>query len=336
MATFLYALNAIAPIIPLIVLGFFLRRWGYFDDYVIRKINAFAFRFTMSSLMFCNMYSLDTLSAIHPEYIALVLVSILCITATGFVLAQLATKRRGRRGVIIQASFRSNFAVIGLILAGNLCGDAGRVIATGIQAPGIIYYNIAAVLCLTAYAERPGKAVKKRDVLRSIATNPMILGLFFGMCCLLIRGMIPQGSDGSPVFSLERDLSFLYSCVKHLADMTTPLVLITLGAQLNFSAVGGMKRELAACVIMRLLGAPAIGLLTAFAMQYAGWIRLTPPVISAMLSFWGAPMAVAGALMAEEMGCDGELARQCAVWTSALSLFTLFLWVLLLRTVGLL
>ena len=164
----------------------------------------------------------------------------------------------------------------------------------------------------------------------------MILGLFFGMCCLLIRGMIPQGSDGSPVFSLERDLSFLYSCVKHLADMTTPLVLITLGAQLNFSAVGGMKRELAACVIMRLLGAPAIGLLTAFAMQYAGWIRLTPPVISAMLSFWGAPMAVAGALMAEEMGCDGELARQCAVWTSALSLFTLFLWVLLLRTVGLL
>lgn len=42
-------------------------------------------------------------------------------------------------------------------------------------------------------------------------------------------------------------------------------------------------------------------------------------------------MAVAGAIMAEEMGCDGELARQCAVWTSVLSMVSLFLWILILR-----
>lgn len=40
--------------------------------------------------------------------------------------------------------------------------------------------------------------------------------------------------------------------------------------------------------------------------------------------------------MAEEMGGDGELARQYVVWTCALSMLTLLLWIVFLREFALL
>lgn len=333
---FWYAFHAVAPIMPLMVFGYIIRRRGYFDTDTLKKLNRFSFRFTMCALMFCNIYALPDISAISKDTILAVFVSIVAITAAGFVLAFAVTRQHNRRGVIIQASFRSNFAVIGLILATNLCGAEGAAAAASIQAPGIFYYNIMAVICLTLFSDREDRSVDFAAVGKEIITNPLIIGIMTGLLCLIARPLIPRTADGELIFSIERDLDFLYSCVKNLADMTTPLVLITLGAQIDFSAMEGMKKELIACVAMRLVGAPAIGFGTALALRSIGWISLTPAMVSALLGFWGTPMAIAGAIMAEEMGGDGELARQAAVWTSALSLFTLFLWILVARAFGLL
>lgn len=334
--SFVYSFNAIAPVIPLIVLGYLLKLKGYLDDHTLKRMNLFSFRFTMPALMFCNIYTLPSLSAIRLDTAILVLFSAVVITLIGFAISMFSTKQHNRRGVIIQASFRSNFAVIGTILSINLCGAEGLAVTTGILAPGILYYNIMAVICLAAFSDRTGKTKAFAGVLKEIVANPLIIGISCGMFCLLARSFIPLTPCGIPVFSISKNFGFLYSPIKSLADMTMPLVLVLLGAQLDFGAVAGFKKELVASVSMRLVGAPAIGFATAFLMQSFGRISLTPAVVSAMLGFWGAPMAVAGAVMAEEMGSDGDLARQCAVWSSVLSIFTLFLWILLLRVTDLL
>ncbi len=333
---FLYAFHAIAPIILLLLLGFFIGKKGYLDRHTIKQLNVFSFRFTMCALMFRNVYEQSTIHSIDLNITILVITSLLLITLAGVILAFCITRQRNRYGVIIQASFRSNYAVVGMVLAGNLCGSDGVTAAVGLQASGIFYYNIAAVLCLTPFSDRAEKRIDVRGMVLSLVTNPMLIGILGGLCCLIAREFIPRDAAGELVFSLSRDLDFIYSCIESLANMTTPLVLLTLGAQWDFSYMEDMRWELTACILMRLIVAPAIGFLSAFLLQHLDIITLTPALTSALLGFWGAPMAVAGAIMAEEMGCDGVLARQCAVWTSALSIFSLFLWILILRGVGML
>lgn len=138
------------------------------------------------------------------------------------------------------------------------------------------------------------------------------------------------------MFSLEKDLPFLYSAVDQLASMAAPLILIILGAQVNFSTIGSMKKELVVGVIQRLILAPAVGFLLGFLAQSLGWIQLTPAVVSALVGVFGSPVASASAAMAEEMGGDAELARQYVVWTYVLSMLTLLVWIFCLRSVGLL
>jgi len=88
-------------------------------------------------------------------------------------------------------------------------------------------------------------------------------------------------------------------------------------------------------VVLRLVVTPILGFAMAFGAQHLGIIALTPAVVSALLAFYGSPVAVAGAVMADSMGCDGELARQHVVWTNTVSMLTLFIWIVLFRTVGL-
>lgn len=334
--SFLYAFHAVASILIMLVFGYVIGKKGFFDIYTLKKLNAFSFRFTMCALMFRNIYSQTSIRAIQLNSVILVIVSLICITMAGIIAAFCVTRQNNRRGVVIQAAFRSNYAVIGLLLSKNLYGAEGAAAAISLQAPGVFYYNIAAVICLTIFSDREDRSIDPVGVFKQVATNPMIIGIFAGVLCLIAREFIPRDASGALVFSLSRDLDFIYTNITDLANMTTPLVLITLGAQLDFSHMDGMCRELVVCVFMRLFCAPAIGFGSALLLKQIGIVTLTPALVGALLGFWGTPMAVAGAIMAEEMGGDGELARQCAVWTTALSTFTLFLWILLLRFLGVL
>ena len=334
--TFMYAFNAVTPMLLLMLLGWWMKAIHFFDDALLAKMNSFTFRFGISCMMFRNTYNLSSLRDIHLDSIWLVLVSCLILTGMGWVEAHIFTDQRNRRGIIMQNSFRSNFAIIGTTLAFSLGGAAGGAVSASLQAPTIIYYNVVAVLCLTIYSDKPDRAVNVPGILKKIATNPMILGQVTGLICLIAREFIPRDAQGELVFSLSRDLTFLYSAIDSLAELASPMILILLGARVNFSAVKDMKKELVMGVIQRLVLAPAVGLGMAFLAQSLGVFSVTPAVLSALVGMYGSPVASASAVMAEEMGGDAELARQYVVWTSAFSMGTLFLWIFLLRTLHLL
>ena len=334
--TFLFAFNAVTPMLLLMLLGAWLKHRRFFDDATLKKMNAFTFRFGILAMMFRNIYSLGSLEEIHLNAMAVVLVSVAVLTGMGWVESRLFTSQRNRRGIMIQNSFRSNFAIIGTTLAFSLGGAAGGAVSASIQAPAIIYYNIMAVVCLTVYSDRPDRAVSFGGILKSIATNSMILGQALGLLCLVIRPMIPLDAQGEPVFLLSRDCTFFYAAVEDLADMAPPLILVLLGARVNFSAASHLKRELTVGIVQRLVLAPGVGFGLAFLAQALGVLEVTPAVLSALVGLYGSPVAAASAVMAEEMGGDAELARQYVVWTSALSMGTLFLWIFFLRSVRLL
>ena len=334
--SFLFAFNAVVPMLLLMLLGCWLKKTKFFEDALLKRMNTFSFRFGMSALMFRNIYTLSSIREIHLNVMGFVLASLVVLTGIGWVEAHLFTNRRNRRGVIMQNSFRSNFAIIGTTLAFSLGGAEGSMVSASMQAPAIIYYNVMAVVVLTLYSDRPDRAVDGVGIIKKIVTNPMILGQVSGVVCLVAREFIPRDAQGELVFSLSGSLPFLYDALEYLADMATPLILILLGAQVNFKAIGDMKKELVMGVLHRLVMAPAAGLAMAYLAQAVGVFTVTPALLGSLVGMYGTPAAAASGIMAEQIGGDTELAYQYVVWTAACSMGTLFLWIFMLRAVGLL
>ncbi len=271
----------------------------------------------------------------------LLIFSSLCLTALlliGFATAGLFTKTRNRKGVLIQAYFRSNTAVLGLPLAILLGGEKTEAISSALMSM-VIFYNAYAVIALGMYEPADGQvtvADRVKKIFTNAAKNPLIRGIVLGILCLIIRQLEPVDADGHAVFSLQYDLPSIYTALTNLGKIASPMMLIILGARFEFSAVKGLLKEIIAGTAIRNLVAPAF----CFVMLYLFGSRLQlfpagPDVYRSMIGVFATPVAVSSAVMAAEMHGDESLAGQLVVWTTILCPVSLFVFIVVLRSLGL-
>ena len=334
--TLLFALNAILPILLLVMLGMVVRRLGPWDQPFFVKLNGLVFQVLLPTLLFYNVYNISSFSELNWGALIFCLACVALLVGLGFLVQLALVPDRAQKGVIWQCVFRSNYAIIGLPLAAALGGDAALGFAALVSAFSIPLFNIMAVVSLTFYL--PGEQGKGhvRDVVRKIATNPLILGILLGLAVLLVRSLLPVGADGAPVFTVEKNLPFLYESIRSVARTASPIALIALGAQFDFDAVAALRRQICLGTVLRLLAAPALALTLAFLAD-----RFTPLTIGinenpALVALFGTPVAVSSAVMTQSIGGDFQLANQLVVWTSIGSVATLFGIICLLRSLGLL
>ena len=216
-----------------------------------------------------------------------------------------------RRGAMTQAIFRSNFIILGLPLVVNIFGEDGALVPTMMVAVIIPLYNIYAVLALETFR---GGTFRLLPILRGVLKNPMIDGMLLGFLCRLLPFPLPD--------PLLRPLM-------QVGAATTPLALIILGASFRRGGISESRRDLWACVFIRLIAAPALVLTAAALLGFRGVEFVT------LLAIFATPCAVASYAMAQQMGSDAALAGNTVVFTSALSCFTLFGWIFLTKTLGL-
>ena len=319
------AANAVLPIILLIVLGYVLRQKDILNDDYLKLSNKVVFNCFLPCMLFVNVYSIESIAAINWEIVLYCVLIIGVIFVLGLATALLTTDVAERRGVILQCTFRSNFAIIGLPLAAALGGDAAMSVAAVLSAFTIPVFNILGVISLSVFVKgEDDRQQSVRKILLNIAKNPLIIGVMLGLLCLVIRGLQME-LCGSLVFSLQRDLKFLYTALNNLKSITSPLALIVMGGQFRFSAVRGMFREIAVGTVWRIVLAPAIGIGTAMLLSAFGILSCGQAEYPALIALFGSPVAISSAIMAAGMGNDGQLATQFVVWTSIGSVVTIFL-----------
>lgn len=338
MDTLLFALNAILPIILQILLGYLLKKKNFLDEDWFKKGNKLIFRVCLPCMLFTNVYSIQSFTSINWSVVVYSEIAIIAAFLIGILAVKLTVPDNRQKGVVLQCVFRSNFAIIGLTLAESLGGAEGKGIAAVLSAFSIPTFNILAVIALTMFlGSESGRKANIGDVLLKIAKNPLIIGVVCGLIVLGIRSFIPVNADGSLVFSLSGSLKFFYDAVSGLAKISSPLALVILGGLFDFSAVKGMLKEIIIGTAARVAVVPLVVIgLAVLLSKYTGLISFDATVYPAMIALFGSPVAVSSAIMAQEMDNDGTLAGQLVVWTSIMSIFTIFLFVLVLRMLGLL
>ncbi|MGN1419206.1 MAG: AEC family transporter [Acutalibacteraceae bacterium] len=332
---FMFSFNAVMPILLVVAVGYILKITKFASDEFFKKANSMVFHVFLPILLFYNVYEITNLSDINWRLIIYIVAAVLFLAAFGIAIAHLITKRRDRLGVIAQCSFRSNHAIIGITLAQSIGGTPAIAFASVVSAAAIPLFNILAVIVLSYYAGN-GKNPSVKDTLIRTVKNPLIIGVACGLLVLVVRSFIPVGSDGLPVFYLERDLPFLMKALESLSKIASPLALVILGARFDFSAVKGMFKEISAGVILRLVAAPFIGIGMAYLLsEYTGLISVSTAEYPALIAVFSSPVAVSSAVMVGEIGGDDQLATQLVVWTSVLSMLSNFIIVFMLKSFSL-
>lgn len=332
---FFTAANAMLPIVLLILLGMLLKKLGVFTDSSLQVGNKLVFVLFLPASLFINVYNIDSFQDLRWDVIGYCAGVVLLIFLLGLATAVLTSRDITRRGVILQCTFRSNFAIIGLSLAAALGGDEAQAVAALVSAILVPLFNVLSVIALTVF-DGSGHRHSLKEILWDIAKNPLIIGILLAFCCLWIRQLQRQYL-GQVVFSLREQTPFLYTILNQLKACTTPVALIVLGGRFRFSAAKGIFKEIFVGTLWRTVLAPVLGVGIAMLLsRYTGWIRFGPMEYPAIIALFGSPVAVSSAIMAKQMGGDEQLATQYVVWTSIVAIFTLFGLICAMMAAGLL
>ena len=326
MDSLLFALNAVAPIVLMVAIGYVLKRIGFVDGRFVKMANKIVFRVLLPVMLFLNVYKIEDLAKIELWYVLYGVSATLVIFGVALPIILKVTKRPGGRGSLLQAVFRSNYALIGLPLAQSLAGDEGVAAASLLSAVAIPVFNILAVISLSIFREsREKPSVKK--ILLEIAKNPLIIGVLSGLVALAIRAAFVELDVPFRLTSVEP----VYKVMESLSAMATPLALLVLGAQFEFSAVASLKKEIIFGTIMRTVAVPLLGLGVAYL-----FFRdlFTAAHFATFIALFATPVAVSSVPMAQEMDSDAVLAGQLVVWTTLFSAASVFLATFLLRLGG--
>ncbi|MDD6306642.1 MAG: AEC family transporter [Clostridiales bacterium] len=315
MENFIFSINVTFPIFLVMVIGYILKQIGMLNDNFVTVANKFNFKVTLPFMLFRDISSVNIREVFDVKYVLFcAIVSTVCFWLIwGGV--KLFVKDKSIRGAFVQASFRSSAAVMGLAFIQNMYGTSamGPLMIIG----AVPLYNIFSVIVLTFEGEHAGDENGKekiKEACMNIAKNPIILGILTGLIVALLGIDFPVLIDKT---------------VNNVAQMATPLALITIGAGFEGrKALAKIKPTIAASMI-KLVIQPLIFL------PVAAWVGFTGEKMIAILIMLASPTTPSCYIMAKSMNNDGVLTASVIVTTTLLAAFTLTGWIFILKTVGL-
>ncbi|MBR7185871.1 MAG: AEC family transporter [Clostridia bacterium] len=315
---FLFSVNAVFPLFILVLIGYTLKRIKFLDASFFAQSERFVFKLALPSMLFLEITSAGGGAEIYnAKFIAFCSVSVVVLSVLLCLIIPCLVKGNDKRGAIIQGIFRSNFAVLGVSLAGNMFGERG-VQTIAIVLPFIVViFNVLAVIVLSIFAPHDskmsfGQLLKK--IFFTVVSNPLIISVAVALVFL--------GSGLHLPTAVEKSVSYL-------SNTTFALALMSLGANVTAESLRGKLRYALAATVTKTIVVPAIMLFVAYVLGFRE-IELC-----AVFILYGTPSAISSYIMAKNMKSDYELAGQILLLTTLFSLFTIFLGVFLLKTMGL-
>jgi predicted permease len=337
MDTFIFALNAVLPIILLIGLGYILKRFGFFSEGFISVANKIVFKIALPALLFINIYAVDSIKDVNWSVMLYAAVGIFILLILGLITSKIFIKDSRQKGVIVQTVIRANFAIIGIPLAESIGGTLAVANVALIALVSIPLMTGLSVFMLSVFVRDKDTKNPIKIALIKVIKNPLIIGVGLGLIALWIRTFIlVDPISGELVFDLSRDLKFFYLPIKWLSQITTPLALIVLGATFEFNHFSGLKKQIVVGTVLRSLVAPLItlGLAVILALN-TDLFKFDITVYPALISLFASPTAITNAVMVREMKSDENLAVQLVVWTTIASILTIFIFIVVFRSLGL-
>ena len=308
---FYLSFKIVFPLFVYMGIGVIARLTKIIDNNAASRFNKLCFTIFLPLTMARNV--LDATKIIDAESFRSVMVLAVMIVlwfVVFFAIAPLFSRDVPHEASFIQGCFRANSVLFGIPVAQALYGAEGAQFASICVAVFLPIYNVLSVCALEL---KRGRRVRISTVFLNVMKNPNMIGAIVGALLGLISFEIPDFMEGP---------------VNALYNMTTPLTLIIVGAQIRFDGILKDLKELMTVCFCRLVLVPASFLIVTVLLGYSKLQIATAFALSAV------PTSVSSYPIAQQMGADGPFAAEIVAITTTLSLFTIFLWVSFLTGAG--
>ena len=313
----IYSANAIFPIFFLVILGAAIKKLGKITDSFTEIADWLVFKISLPVMLFLEVARSELSENLDVKLIVYLIISVTLTFFLVSVIVALAVKDKSKRGALIQGICRANIAILGVPLAVNMFGEpGGQAIAIAIPFV-IVMFNTYSVIILSIFTENVDSKFNKRTligILKNIVTNPLIIGVVLGAVFMVLRIKLPTFADKT---------------LSYISNLTTPLALISLGANFKTESLKGRIGYAVVGALGKTVIVPAIAITGAALIGFRG------PSLGVVLISFGAPTAVTSYIMAKKMGNDHELSAQILLLSTFLCLITIFLGIFILKSLAL-
>ena len=312
MENLILSFNVIAPLFFLMVIGYVLvHHTKLADKELCSKANALVFKVFLPCMLFKNIYQSDIKTQMQGELCLFVAGSLLVLFLLLCLVVPKVVKQENQQGVVIQGIFRSNYVIFGVAIVEKMYGPENTVTAAILSAILVPMYNFLAVIALSVFGEKRERDWKK--VIGNIVKNPLIIASVLGIVFSYVGIQLPQAVE---------------TTIGDLAKLATPIAFLILGGDFDFSKVRGNLKIAWGVIFVKMIVLPLLAIPIVIGMGYRD-----ADLLSALLAYQ-TPVAVSSYIMAQQAGADEQLAGQLVVFSSALSIVTLFVTIFILRQTG--
>lgn len=313
MNNFLYSLNATMPVFLVMLLGWWLKKINFITDEFVSVADKVVFKVALPVLVCMDIASADLTKDFSLPFVLFCFFGTCIFFGVTWLLAELFIKDKHMIGSFVQGSFRGSAAILGIAFAQNIYGDSGLVPMMIVAS--IPLFNIFSVIVLMRSAnagETDKKAVLKKTFI-GIVTNPIIIGILFGLLLALLKVTFPP--------MVNKTLS-------SVASLSTPLALLAIGGSFSTGKALEKWKPTVIASVIKLVMIPAVFLPVAVFMGFRN------EEMVALLILTGSPTTVSSYIMAKNMGNDSVLASGIVVMTTLLSSVTLTGIIFILKSTG--
>lgn len=314
MENMILSFNVIAPLFFLMVIGYLIANYtDLADKDLLKKANTLVFKVFLPCMLFKNIYRSNVREQMQGGLCIFAAGSLLLLFALLCLIVPRVVKKENQQGVVIQGIFRSNYVIFGVAVVENMYGSANTATAAILSAVLVPMYNFLAVIALSFFGGKRERDLKK--VIIGILKNPLILASVLGIIASLSGIKLPKAAD---------------TTLNDLAKLATPIAFLILGGDFDFSKIKGNLKTAGCVILVKMVLLPLIFIPIVVAMGYRN-----SDLLAALLAYQ-TPVAVSSYIMAQQAGADEQLAGQLVVFSSIVSIFTLFVTIFILRQMGLL
>lgn len=325
MTNLILSFEIIMPLFLYMIVGLVAKKSGFLSRELNEGINKLMFRMFLPVLLFKTLYLGDLSGFTSAVFIPYAMIGTTINFIFLFALFSKLEKNPAKRGTLVQGSFRGNSVLYGLPIAIAIFGEGNTAEIALVLAALIPIYNVLSVIILevcgkAAMSDTPQAKISFAhlewgSIGKNIIQNPLIIAVFLGLFANVSGIAFP---------------AYVGQTINGIASIVTPLAFVLLGGAFNFSSAIADKRSIFIATLLKLVVGPLVFLTLPI---FWGW---TGQAIASILIAFGTPTAVSSFPMAKAMNCDADLAGEIVVVTSAVSMFTMFAWIFVLKQMMLL
>ena len=305
-------LSAIAATLAIVALGYLLKQLDFLPEAAWQALSPLCYWVLFPGLLFNLMSQADLGAVTLLPFVATIIGASIVIVGFALVAGRAIAMPGPSLSSLVQGALRHNGFLVLSVLQGTFGVAALQLgaIAIAILVP---ISNIVSVIAILVLSHPAGERNMKRAIISEIARNPLLGSMLIGVSVNLLEIPVP---------------TFLLQAALFLGDGALPLLLLSIGASLRFSAIRSNAVALTLAIMAKILVFPVALVLIGL------FVGLDPLALAVLAAVGAAPTASSTFTLASELGGDAQLMAEIVSLQTVAAALSLPLWIWLAGVVA--